>query len=132
MKIRAHHLLCMQGFQGYGYNEEFSKNMAKIIDILNSDDKQKIEIITESDVICSSCPHLLEEKCLKSPISDTEIREMDTKVLNKLGLKNGTIIEASEIFRLINNKLNAIDVHSICGNCRWKDKCLWFLKKSQK
>lgn len=132
MKIRAHHLLCMQGFQGYGYSEEFSQNLARIIDILISDNKQEIEIIAECDIICSCCPHLLEGKCFKNPMADAEIREMDIKVLEKLELESGIIFEAHEIFTLINKKLSAIDVHSICGNCRWKDKCLWFLEKSQK
>ncbi|MGF7118656.1 DUF1284 domain-containing protein [Methanobacterium oryzae] len=132
MKIRAHHLLCMQGFQGYGYSKEFSQNMAKIIDILNSDDKQEIEIIAECDIICSCCPHLLEGKCFKNPMADAEIIEMDLKVLEKLGLESGIIFEANEIFTLINETLNSDNIHSICRNCRWKDKCLWFLEKPQK
>ena len=30
IRIRAHHLLCMQGFQGYGYNKTFTENMTHI------------------------------------------------------------------------------------------------------
>ena len=26
LRIRAHHILCIQGFQGLGYSEEFTKN----------------------------------------------------------------------------------------------------------
>ncbi len=31
INIRAHHLLCLQGFQGYGYSQDFVRNMAEII-----------------------------------------------------------------------------------------------------
>jgi hypothetical protein len=32
LKVRAHHLLCMQGFQGSGYSPEFVENFIKILD----------------------------------------------------------------------------------------------------
>ncbi|HEX3014471.1 MAG TPA: DUF1284 domain-containing protein [Methanobacterium sp.] len=63
MKIRAHHLLCMQGFQGYGYSEDFSKNMAEIIEILQNFPKHKIEIIAGTDVICAFCPYNINGSC---------------------------------------------------------------------
>ena len=34
LSIRAHHFLCMQGFQGYGYSEDFIRNMAGIIEYI--------------------------------------------------------------------------------------------------
>jgi len=33
--LRAHHLLCLQGYQGYGYDEKFKKNMNKVFHQLN-------------------------------------------------------------------------------------------------
>ncbi|PIU52192.1 DUF1284 domain-containing protein, partial [Candidatus Desantisbacteria bacterium CG07_land_8_20_14_0_80_39_15] len=30
MKIRAHHLLCVLGFQGLGYSPEFIKKMTQV------------------------------------------------------------------------------------------------------
>jgi hypothetical protein len=131
MKIRAHHLLCMQGFQGYGYSEDFSKNMAEIIQNLRSSPDQKIQIITECDVICSCCPYNVKEICSKDPESHEKIKRMDTKVLEKLELCNGDIFEVEEIFNIINKRLKTnFDVIEICGNCSWREKCLWFLEKT--
>ena len=48
--LRGHHLLCLQGFQGYGYDEDFVKNMTEI----NFSRKQKdtlISITNENDDI---------------------------------------------------------------------------------
>jgi hypothetical protein len=129
MKIRAHHLLCMQGFQGYGYSEDFSRNMAKVIQTIESFPKQKIQIVTECDVICSCCPYNINEICSKNPESNKKIKRMDIKVLEKLELSGETILEGKEIFSFVNKKLGPMDVQEICGNCSWKEKCLWFLEK---
>ncbi|WP_263641218.1 hypothetical protein [Methanobrevibacter arboriphilus] len=32
--LRGHHLLCLQGYQGYGYDDNFKKNIETIISIL--------------------------------------------------------------------------------------------------
>ena len=32
--LRGHHLLCIQGYQGYGYSEKFTDNMDNIIEDL--------------------------------------------------------------------------------------------------
>ena len=80
MKIRAHHLLCMQGFQGYGYSEEFSQNMSKIIQKLKSHPEQKIEITADLDIICKSCPQKKNKIC-KNVISNWMIKRVDKKVI---------------------------------------------------
>ncbi len=130
MKIRAHHLLCMQGFQGYGYSKDFSKNMAEIIEIIKNFPKNKIEIIAETDAICTCCPYNINEKCHESKESNERISAMDVKVLKKLGILSGSIFEVDEIFHITNKKLKTYsDVEDICGDCKWSEKCLWLISK---
>lgn len=130
MKIRAHHLLCMQGFQGHGYSEDFSKNMAEIINKLDSNPEQTIEITVECDAICSCCPHNIKEKC-KNLLFNWKVKLMDRKVLKKLGLEAGTHDSAKNIFSLVNKRFKTYtDIQEICRNCRWREKCLWFLEKT--
>lgn len=132
MRIRAHHLLCMQGFQGYGYSEDFSKNMAEIVKTLKNSPKYKIEIITGSDVICACCPYNINEICQVNQGSHEEIMEMDIKILKKLRISEGSIFEAGEVFDITNKKLKTyFDMKEICGDCKWSEKCLWFLKNAQ-
>ena len=129
MKIRAHHLLCMKGFQGYGYNEDFIKNMTKIVETLQNFPKDKIEIIAGSDVICACCPYDIDGICQESQGSNEKIRSIDVKVLKKLEIPAGSILEVEEIFNIINKKLKThLDVEEICRDCKWNEKCLWFLK----
>ena len=35
IKLRGHHLLCLQGFQGYAYDDSFVKNMTYINNLEN-------------------------------------------------------------------------------------------------
>ncbi|ACV25331.1 DUF1284 domain-containing protein [Methanocaldococcus fervens] len=126
LKIRAHHLLCMQGFQGYGYSEEFIKNMAKIVEVI--DLNPEIEVIAKCDVICSYCPYNINGKCQKGKVED-----MDLKVLKKLNLKEGSRVRAKDLISLVNERFeNFYDVLDVCGDCEWKSKCLWFLSRSNK
>jgi len=148
MKIRAHHLLCIQGFQGYGYSEDFSKNMAEVIEILYNFPKYKIEIVAETDAICTCCPYNINGKCQENQVSlqhkvfggpkskiltaNDKIISMDLNVLKKLDISPGSIFEAGKIFKITNKKLKTyFDVKDICGDCRWSEKCLWYLKKCE-
>ena len=54
---------------------------------------------------------------------------MDLVVMEKLKIEEGTLIEADKAFRLINSKLNtASDIEDICGTCKWRQKCLWYMQ----
>jgi hypothetical protein len=130
MKIRAHHLLCIQGFQGHGYSAEFAENMSKVICSLKSNPQQEIEIVDECDVICKFCPHKKEEGRCKNIISNLMIKRIDRKVIKKLEIDYSTIISAESIISLTQEVFKTQkDVQGICRNCRWKKKCLWYLSK---
>lgn len=131
-KIRAHHLLCVQGFHGYGYSRDFIDNMAKIIKNINSNPDLEIEIISECDFICQHCPHNVEGTCQKKPDSAQKIRDTDMYVLEKIDLKERTTGKARDIFSLINAKLrDSSDIQELCGDCGWKGKCLWFISQKE-
>lgn len=53
--IRAHHGLCISFFEGKGYSENFTANMAKMIALLEVD--PNVKIIDHTDEICKACPH---------------------------------------------------------------------------
>lgn len=129
LKIRAHHLLCLQGFQGYGYNQRFTDNMAAIIRRLDNDPGLQFEVIAANDVICAHCPNLSETGCRKEEYSSQKIRSLDLKVLEKLNYPPGRKEKARQIIRLTNYVFRTYtDIQPFCGNCDWKEKCLWFCK----
>ncbi|MDF2503348.1 MAG: hypothetical protein K0R06_839, partial [Clostridium sp.] len=49
LNIRAHHFLCMQGFQGYGYSDDFVAHMSKIVNYIRKNLDCKINLINSCD-----------------------------------------------------------------------------------
>jgi uncharacterized protein len=128
LKIRAHHLCCIQGFQGHGYSPAFVANLRAVISDIKAFPSRCLELVSECDVICASCPGKKECTAQKSTVS-RRIRNMDLVVMEKLKIKEGTIMEADEVFSLINSQLTtAFDIEDICGTCKWRQKCLWYMQ----
>lgn len=125
LKLRGHHLLCLQGFQGYGYSEDFIKNMTRI----NEMRKSKNCIITltnKKDDICSSCPNLKNNICENEKQNEI-IEKMDDAVLLKLDLNKE--YDAVELFDEVSLKFNTLkSVENICTGCKWSEKCLFYKK----
>lgn len=121
--LRGHHLLCLKGFQGYGYDENFTKNMTEI----NS--KRKLENTTVSltdsaDDICQKCPNLKDGFC-EDPHHNELIVQMDNEVLNKLDISKE--YDSLELFEKIDEIFSTKEsVSEICFNCLWHEKCLFY------
>lgn len=124
IEIRAHHLLCIQGFQGYGYSWDFKRNLEEIINYLDLHPYCSLKVVADADVICVKCPHLEDGRCNKS--SSPAVMDMDLKVLKKLNMEKGTIKTARKLFREVNKTFNSQDFHDICSECSWKNKCLLY------
>lgn len=129
IRIRAHHLLCMQGFQGLGYNKEFALNMSQIIEKTLQNPFSLIKVIIGADAICECCPHDLDGKCNLKSTSDNDIRQLDSSILQYLDINEGSILHSSRILR-ITQSLSIENVKKICGNCFWRENCLYFKKKT--
>lgn len=123
LKIRAHHLLCIQGFQGYGYNQGFVDNMKEVIKSISSNPDLEVEIIDECDVICSFCPYNEGGVCQKS--SDQKVKDMDMYILRRLGLRKGANGRAKDILHYV----RGLNIQDICSDCEWKEKCLYFVRQ---
>lgn len=121
IKLRGHHLLCLQGFQGYGYSEEFVENMTKIND-LRKVDSTIIRLTDSPDDICKACPNLKNNLC-KDKKTNENIVSMDNEVLSKLNNEEYNSIELfNEINKIFNNKES---ISKICKDCGWYNECLF-------
>ncbi|WP_461462616.1 DUF1284 domain-containing protein [Methanobrevibacter sp.] len=125
IKLRGHHLLCIQGFQGYGYSDKFQENMKNIHKKIMSNE-ETIQIVTSPDDICEFCPNLNKGQC-KDYIEDQKILKMDTIVLDKiLNKDNKKEYKPSELFEIVNNAFREKkDIEDVCIGCMWFCKCLW-------
>lgn len=125
IKLRGHHLLCILGFQGYGYSEEFVQNMKKINELRKS--KETIITLTnEPDDICSACPNLKNNLCYNEKQNEI-ITKMDDEVLSKIDANKE--YKSSDLFEQVNLIFNTLEsVENICNDCKWVNECLFYTK----
>ncbi|HOP74337.1 MAG TPA: DUF1284 domain-containing protein [Bacillota bacterium] len=129
IKIRAHHLLCLQGYQGYGYSESFVVNLERIRDLMITSPDLEVQVVAEEDIVCSCCPFRCEAGCQKDQDSSHRIRSMDLKILEKLHLISGMKCRAQNLLKLVEATFKTYsDIQDICGHCQWEEKCLWYQK----
>ncbi len=119
LEIRAHHLLCLLGFRGFGYSPEFVEKMGKVAKELHLNSTFPITILAECDVICISCPHNKDNKCRKKADSELKVKARDLEVLRRLGLETGTQISAGTIWTRVRERLTPEDIVEICQGCEW-------------
>ena len=123
--LRGHHLLCLKGFQGYGYDEDFVRNMTDI----NTKRKLKtttISLTNSCDDICKACPKLEDGLC-ENEAQNERIVAMDDEVLKKFDISKE--YGAVELFENVDSLFNTKEsVCEICSNCMWHEKCLFYQK----
>ncbi len=118
MKLRAHHGMCLAFFEGKGYNNAFTENMAKIQADMKKD--TVLTIIDGADVICHSCPRLQEEVCSGQEQTGT----YDRKVLAYCGIEQNAILTWQAFSALISERIfRAGKRKEICGSCGWSYLC---------
>ena len=121
--LRGHHLLCLKGFQGYGYSEEFTKNMTEV-NRKRKSENTTITLTNSPDDICNACPNLKGNLCENQKQNDS-IVHMDGEVLKKFDTE--TEYDAIELFDEIDSIFNSREsVSGICFNCMWHDNCLFY------
>ena len=121
--LRGHHLLCLKGFQGYGYDDDFTKNMTKINEI-RKQSETTVFLTYSPDDICKACPNLKNNFC-KDQMHNRTIVQMDDEVLKKLDTSKEH--NSIELFEEINSIFNSKEsVSKICFNCLWHEKCLFY------
>lgn len=120
IRLRGHMLLCLQGFRGKGYSEDFVQNLVRIHKELAENPQLFIEVVESPDDVCQACPHLSPSGCMmKGETSEQEMQAQDRHVLSLLELKSGSRVSWSEILKRIQASIKGSDLPSICGQCPW-------------
>lgn len=115
MKLRPHHLLCTQSYEGKGYSNEFVKNMDKVTNVLRNEKDTKIELIFSTDDICSKCPEKIDVDLCKS---NEKVKEIDSKVVKYFDLEEKEY-NYEDIVKYIKKKMTIEIMDDICSKCQW-------------
>lgn len=118
MKLRPHHLLCIQNFTGKGYSDAFTAHMTEIIDQLEKD--PEVELVEGCDELCSACPHNVDEICN----SEEKVNRYDKCVLEACGLAYGECRSWSVLAGMAKEYVFLTDrFEEICSDCQWYGIC---------
>lgn len=115
IRIRPHHLICMQAYIGKGYSEEFVENMNFVVKSLRENENQTIEIVDSNDDICLKCPNNINgTKC----ISNDKVLFIDEKIVELLNLETGKY-SYRFLLEILEDKFNEKVFKEICSECEW-------------
>jgi hypothetical protein len=114
LKIRPHHLMCMQMYTGHGYDCKFVLHMNEVVSKLD-------EIIIQEgcDEICTHCPHK-KGQC----VSYEKVKRLDESVLSCCDLHYGEHVRWNEVAKKVRETIFETPMfEKICGDCGWYDLC---------
>lgn len=139
-RLRAHHLLCIPLFQGYGYSDAFCSNMEACIRELCRN-PEKLLLTDSADDICAQCPNLSLRgectqrvsgedggiaQCLEETADEKAgtVSGKDRRLLTDFALTAGAEYDFYDLLAQAEQKLTKETFDNICGGCRWYAKGL--------
>jgi hypothetical protein len=118
IRFRPHHFLCTFCFQGKGYSSTFVRNYQRLVDKLHDPegDQVIVEVVTETDDICTPCPHKRDALCA----TQDKIAQLDHAHAAALHLKPGDRLTWGEAKQRIQRYMTLEVFHTACAGCEWK------------
>jgi hypothetical protein len=106
-----------------GYSPGFIKNFKRVIRGFTSNPDSAIILTTETDIICSACPHNKNGRCSKKENSEKRTKEHDLKAIKRFGFREGERIKISEALDKIKKEILPKNLAKICQKCDWLGYC---------
>ena len=120
MKLRPHHLLCLQKYTGKGYDEAFTAHMNGLWGRLAAHPEEEVQLTEGADDVCAACPHNAGGRC----DSQEKVTRMDRGVLAALDLSYGQRDSWGALARRAAERvLSTEEFERICADCQWIELC---------
>ena len=118
MKLRPHHLLCIQKYTGHGYNAAFTAHMNRLTAALTAE--TEIRIVSGTDDICTACPNRCADRCR----SEEKVRRMDLAAAACCGITADTVQQWQQLAQTAYVRVFCTDAFArICADCEWYTLC---------
>lgn len=118
LRLRAHHLLCVHGFRGMGYNPGFVDNLAAIVYRFQNEPGLQIQILRNLDAVCAACPSNGGDIC-EQERRDRHIQAMDDRVIRRLELAEGEVYDRDDLVERTASRIRPEDLDILCRGCEW-------------
>jgi uncharacterized protein len=114
-RLRGHHLMCLNFFDGEGYSQPFVDNLRGAV---AAADQDGIVLIEGADAVCAACDHLAGGVCK----DEEEIDRLDRLARSLLGVAPGAALTWDEIGARLPDILDAWYVGA-CEECEFVSVC---------
>jgi len=126
-RLRAHHLGCVPGFTGHGYDRVFTDRLAAIASALAADPTHPILVVQGADDVCASCPHRDGTRCIREPSADAAVNAHDAAFLRALSLAPGDLVTPAAVRdRIDRSPAIRKALRDACTGCPWTGVCTFF------
>ena len=118
-RLRGHHLICLQFFEGEGYSPAFVANLCAVMERLQ---ESSAVVVIGSDDVCEACDSLFEGVCTLEPNGESGIRELDDRALSLLSVEPGQSVTLAEMRERLAPRA-ALWRAGSCAECAWFAIC---------
>ena len=116
MKLRPHHLLCIQKYTGSGYDDAFTAGMDALVRRLRACPDAPVTLVEGRDDLCAACPHMAGSRCG----SEEKVNRLDRGVLEACGFSAGETRSWSALARTAREQVLEKETFvKVCGYCEW-------------
>ncbi len=118
MRFRPHHFLCALGFEGKGYSDVFTANMAAIVVgrlRAPGGDTVEIQVVGATDDICAPCPKRRGRLCS----DQSKIKTLDRSHAAALRLEPSEVLTWGAAQDRIIKHVPPGALKSVCAGCQW-------------
>lgn len=119
LKLRPHHALCAQFFEGKGYSEAFVAHMYTVLSEL--DRGASVTLADGCDAICAGCPNAQNGVCE----TDEKVRAIDRRAIEAMGLRFFDTLPWQDLSAHAKEKIIAAGkLKDVCRDCEWIGVCM--------
>lgn len=131
LRLRPHHLLCLQTFVGHGYSEEFVRHMTLVKNRLTADPHTPIVLVKGADELCAHCPNCVDGQCTSEnpALFDRLVSERLTGGPQTDEQQTGERLTAQAAPAPLSGipdslQINEALLDACCPGCEWKELCI--------
>lgn len=119
LKLRGHHFICLNFYEGQGYPEAYRRAIAKAVSQLKTEGAL---VVMGGDDVCKGCPDYKGGLCAYSPGAEWEISALDELALRLLGLEQGSQVTWNCLQKVL-ERVFPMWYKFACLKCEWKQAC---------
>jgi hypothetical protein len=124
VRLRGHHLICLQFYRGEGYSAEFVENLDHVLERAVA---EPVLVIEGADNVCAACPDLGPDSCCASESAggEEEIARLDELARGVLDIATGEMISLAEARERLESDAVGVGVWraGACDGCGWESIC---------